>query len=356
MNEDDEDDIWSTSFSGGATSAGTPSGPATSSPSWVDGGSRRRYVVPWLLLALGVGAVGWLSYRLFGEDDGSSVGTGTAAPSDATSVAGEELDEQQSAAMSSPTPSTEARAASSTTEARVTTTTARSRATSTAASTGTSSATSAPSTTRPTTAASTTTSPAVSPTSRPAGPIATLPDGSPVPVLAIFDVETITLAGAVPSEEAAERLETLAIANSKTPAAVQSFLTIDPAVPVNVGVRVIELNSVRFPENSEEILPAHAAELDRVAAVMTALPHVTVLVIGHADQRGSPEVNFAISEARARAVVTYLVSRGIAPERLSSRAVGEADLLSLNSDEAALALNRRTEFVFYGLIAPVPPA
>ena len=41
---------------------------------------------------------------------------------------------------------------------------------------------------------------------------------------------------------------------------------------------------------------------------------------------------------------------GITPSRLSSRAVGEADLLTLNNDAAALALNRRTEFVFYGLL------
>ncbi len=74
-------------------------------------------------------------------------------------------------------------------------------------------------------------------------------------------------------------------------------------------------------------------------------------MIGHADQRGSPEANFAISEARARAVVNYLVAHGVAPDRLSSRAVGANDLLTLNSDATAFALNRRTEFVFYGLVA-----
>ena len=53
---------------------------------------------------------------------------------------------------------------------------------------------------------------------------------------------------------------------------------------------------------------------------------------------------------RADAVVAYMVSQGIDPARLSSRAVGENDLLTLNDDAAALALNKRTEFVLTGLL------
>jgi outer membrane protein OmpA-like peptidoglycan-associated protein len=178
----------------------------------------------------------------------------------------------------------------------------------------------------------------------------TLPDGSPTPVLAIFDTDTITLSGTVPSQAAADRLGQLALANSKTPAALVEFLAINPDVPANVGVRVIEMNSSRFPAGSAEVLPDHGQELDRIGAVMDALPNTTVLVIGHADQRGSSGANFVISEDRARAVVSHLVKYGIEGSRLSSRAVGESDLLSLNDDETALELNRRTEFVIYGTL------
>jgi outer membrane protein OmpA-like peptidoglycan-associated protein len=195
-----------------------------------------------------------------------------------------------------------------------------------------------------TTSSTTTTQPADE------APHSTLPDGSAAPVVAIFDVDTITLAGAVPSQEARERLSALALANSKTPASIIDLLTIDPAVPESVGVRVVELTSERFPEGSAEIRMAHAAELNRLADVMSALPNVSALVVGHADQIGSEDNNFALSEERARAVVSYLVDRGVEPSRLSSRAVGESDLLSVNSDEASLALNRRTEFILYGLL------
>lgn len=203
---------------------------------------------------------------------------------------------------------------------------------------------------RPSSSSTSTTTPARSDVATTEAPPATLPDGSAAPVVAIFDVDTITLAGAVPSQAAADRLTALAVANSKTPAAVIDLLSIDPTVPEGVGIRVVELNSSRFPAGSAEVLPPHAAELDRMATVMNALPNVTVLVIGHADQVGSEENNFAISEQRAQAVVHYLVGQGIDASRLSSRAVGESDLLSVADDETSLALNRRTEFIVYGAL------
>ena len=178
----------------------------------------------------------------------------------------------------------------------------------------------------------------------------TLPDGTPAPVVAVFDLSTITLTGMVPSQAAADRLSALALANSQTPATVVSYLTVNPSVPISIGVRVIELNSVRFPTASAVVMPEHAKELDRVANVMRALPNISVLVIGHADQRGTEAANFAISDARARSVVNYLVYVGISASRLSSRAVGATDLLVTGNEETSLALNRRTEFVFYGLL------
>lgn len=179
----------------------------------------------------------------------------------------------------------------------------------------------------------------------------TSPDGTPLPLVVIFDTETVTIAGQVPSEAARDRLSALALANSQFPDVdVIDNMVINPAVPISVGVRVIELNSARFPEGSAEILPDHARELDRVLTIMQALPNISVVVIGHADQRGDDLTNFAISDERARAVVNYLLYLGISPMRLSSRAAGESDLLSIGNDDAALALNRRTEFIFYGLL------
>jgi outer membrane protein OmpA-like peptidoglycan-associated protein len=218
---------------------------------------------------------------------------------------------------------------------------------------------SAPATAAPvTTDAPTTTQEAVTTTSEettttlagPAFPV--LPDGSPEPIVAIFNGPTVRLTGWVPSEEKADMLIGLAKANSNDPnAVVDAELQIDPNVPLNIGVRVLEMQSPRFPSGSAEVTMEHAAQLDRVANVMNLLPNTTVTVVGHADQVGDETANYVLSEARAVSVVRYLVGKGIAPNRLAARAVGEQDLLIADETETALELNRRTEFIFYGLLA-----
>ena len=86
--------------------------------------------------------------------------------------------------------------------------------------------------------------------------------------------------------------------------------TINPAVPRNVGVRVVELTSARFPDGSTEVLPPHAAELDRIVTIMNALPNTSALIIGHADQRGDTLTNYASPRQRALAVKNYVASHG----------------------------------------------
>ena len=157
----------------------------------------------------------------------------------------------------------------------------------------------------------------------------------------------------MPSQQAAETLVGLALANSQFPdLPVDNRLTVNPSVPVGVGVRVLELNSVRFDEGSAEIVPEHALQFDRVAGIMNLFPNTTVVVVGHADQRGSDATNLVLAQRRADAVVGYLASLGIDGSRLSARSVGEADLLTVDDDEASLALNRRTEFIINGLLVP----
>jgi len=198
-----------------------------------------------------------------------------------------------------------------------------------------------------TTAAPTTTE---APVTGPSYP--TLPDGSPEPIVAIFNGPVVQVTGWVPSEEKAAQLTALALANSTDPdAQVEADLQIDPSVPLNIGTRVIEVNSPRFPTGSSDVTPEHAEQLDRVASVMSLLPNVSVTVVGHADQLGDEVSNYALSEARAVSVVRYLVGQGVDPSRLAARAVGEQDLLFEDDSAEALALNRRTEFIFYGLIA-----
>ena len=156
----------------------------------------------------------------------------------------------------------------------------------------------------------------------------------------------------MPDAAAKQRLQDLAVASSKPGQAdrVDNQIDDQPGRAAHRRAPRRRTDVDRFPDGSAEILPPHAAELDRVANIMNALPNVSALIIGHADQRGDDLTNYAISEQRALPSSNYMTSQGVAPTRLSSRAVGEEDLITLDNDDAALALNRRTEFVFIGLL------
>jgi outer membrane protein OmpA-like peptidoglycan-associated protein len=280
---------------------------------------------------LAVVALGWFVVtNLTGGKDGDKVKDGAAAAASSEAP-------QSTAAGDGEGPTTTVAAGAPAGGAATATTDATTGATTTEATTA---PTTAPPTDAPTTAAATT------------PPPPTNPDGTPAYVIAIYDVGSITLNGEVPDADSKAKLEALARANAKPgeDAQVNNNLTINPAVPRDVGVRVVELTSARFPDGSATVTLEQAAELNRVVNVMSVLPNITALVIGHADQRGSEVANYVLSKQRADAVVAYMVSQGVDPARLSSRAVGENDLLTLNDDAAALALNKRTEFVLTGLL------
>ena len=74
-------------------------------------------------------------------------------------------------------------------------------------------------------------------------------------------------------------------------------------------------------------------------------PDARVLIEGHCDERGSDEYNLALGEKRARATRDYLVTLGIAANRLSVISYGEEKPLEQGHSEEAWAKNRRAEFL-----------
>jgi peptidoglycan-associated lipoprotein len=80
------------------------------------------------------------------------------------------------------------------------------------------------------------------------------------------------------------------------------------------------------------------------AAWMKANPGARVVIEGHCDERGSDEYNLALGERRALAAQSYLISLGIAGNRLSTISYGEERPLAPGRDEEAWAQNRRAEF------------
>ena len=167
---------------------------------------------------------------------------------------------------------------------------------------------------------------------------------------AVFTDDVIVLTGTVPDEASAERVVDLARRYRLTTATIVDDLTVDPDTPTDGGVRVVEHNSVHFVGDTDVITAEHALQLDRLVELMNAFPSATVHVVGNTDQAGDETRNYVVSQRRAEAVVDYLVTQGIDRLRLSTQPAGESNPLIADTSAAAAALNRRTDYVIFGLL------
>jgi len=112
------------------------------------------------------------------------------------------------------------------------------------------------------------------------------------------------------------------------------------------GVKITLSGSVIFASGESELLPAAKTKLDQVAnALKTNDPSSTFEVTGYTDSRGSDEMNRELSERRAQAVRTYLVSQGVPPDRITAQGHGETNPIASNDTPEGRANNRRVEIL-----------
>jgi peptidoglycan-associated lipoprotein len=108
------------------------------------------------------------------------------------------------------------------------------------------------------------------------------------------------------------------------------------------------LADIHFDYNSAEIREADRAALTQNADVLKRFDFLRISIQGHADERGSVEYNLALGERRARAAYDYLVSLGVAPDRLKTVSYGKEIPLCTESNESCWARNRRDHFEVTG--------
>jgi outer membrane protein OmpA-like peptidoglycan-associated protein len=111
-----------------------------------------------------------------------------------------------------------------------------------------------------------------------------------------------------------------------------------------IGLTVFD--KITFKTNSAEILPESNPILDKVAKAIKEHPELALIeVAGHADERGSEQLNNMLTQARVDSVVIALAARGIERSRLRSRGYGFWCPREDGHDEEAWSKNRRVEFV-----------
>ena len=123
----------------------------------------------------------------------------------------------------------------------------------------------------------------------------------------------------------------------------------DSPMVVNIGLQPLEkgssiiLKNIFFESKKFELQPTSFTELNKVAELLKDNPSLTIQISGYTDNVGKPADNLLLSVNRAKAVVTYLRSKGIEGKRLVGKGFGEANPIAPNNLETGKSQNRRTE-------------
>ena len=112
------------------------------------------------------------------------------------------------------------------------------------------------------------------------------------------------------------------------------------------GMVITLSGSVLFASAKWDLLPAAQARLNDVASALTKEdPNSKMVVEGHTDSQGTATYNMDLSQHRAQAVRDYLVTRGIASDRISAQGFGLTRSIADNASPEGRANNRRVEIV-----------
>ena len=109
---------------------------------------------------------------------------------------------------------------------------------------------------------------------------------------------------------------------------------------------VVTLGDVLFDTGQATLKPGANLALNRLAIFLSANPQTKIIVEGHTDSRGSDEYNEVLSERRARAVATELMSRGLSADQLQTLGRGKGYPVASNNTPEGRQQNRRVEIVF----------
>ncbi len=104
------------------------------------------------------------------------------------------------------------------------------------------------------------------------------------------------------------------------------------------------IEDITFDTNKATLKPKSFAILDEAVRLLNQYPTIMIDIHGHTDNQGPDAYNQTLSDNRAKAVLDYIVGKGIDPSRLSSRGFGESEPIAPNTTAAGRAKNRRTEF------------
>ncbi|MBD2093932.1 OmpA family protein [Trichocoleus sp. FACHB-591] len=116
--------------------------------------------------------------------------------------------------------------------------------------------------------------------------------------------------------------------------------------PTPPPIRLRVPRNIHFALDKDIVSPESAAVLNQIADVLREYPFIVVDIEGHTDPRASDAYNLDLGRRRALAARNYLLRRGVAPERLTIRSLGETQRKTTGASRVDYARDRRAEFTF----------
>lgn len=166
------------------------------------------------------------------------------------------------------------------------------------------------------------------------------PEPAPAPAVVVAQPSGPTQAEIMAAEAAKRRADSVAGAAR----AAANAAAAAEAERVAAALKATLSQPVYFDFDKDQIRDDARAVLDGKAAILSANPTVTFLIVGNTDEQGTAEYNLALGQRRAAQVKRYLTSKGLDEGRFSTQSMGDAQPAVKGTDEASYQLNRRAEF------------
>jgi len=143
-----------------------------------------------------------------------------------------------------------------------------------------------------------------------------------------------------------------AIVTANSSGKTEALVGLDPALIAREnGILKIKIGIIFFDLDKSDIRYDAAIELNKVVLLMTQYPTVVIKIESHTDSRANDQYNLELSDRRAKATRDYIISQGVATERIESAiGYGETQLINNCSNgvpctDAQHQMNRRSEFI-----------
>lgn len=116
---------------------------------------------------------------------------------------------------------------------------------------------------------------------------------------------------------------------------------------VGEGIQVTFASGLLYDFDSDRVRGDAASNLRTLAQSLDKYPDTELLIVGHTDDKGTDGYNYDLSERRAAAAASYLVSQGVERARIRTVGRGESEPKVANDSEASRQQNRRVEVAIF---------